>query len=289
MLHTWTQSGTKPIINYPACTAEQSRGRILNLEQLTRIRKRLGLAGAFFCLVFFFGVVDSVLMQVLKEHYTVDILPGGMVKVNGPMPERIKEISELTYVSENKSLLVDIERIHTGYWLGGNLWNGRVEASMDIAPGSYRFMVRPVEFDQDEAFPIFTALVHASAAEMQKHSGSMINRNLGIMPWWLSAASLPIAVFLFWKVHGVSRQREINLLQTGKAEIVRIKKSGDKKEIAFGLGENQGVRQGTVMTLLNPSGEPIGSFKVALAFDNSSLAIVTQDCPVTPKCIVTRA
>ena len=260
----------------------------LNLEQLSSTRKKLGLAGAFFCLLFFFGVVDSALMQVLKKHFTVNLLPGQSIKVNGPMPERIKDRSELTYVSETRSLMVEIERVHTGYWLGGNLWNGRVKTLDNISPGEYRFMVRPVEFDQDEAFPIFTAHVYATQSALRENSKSIIFKNLGFMPWWLSALSLPMAVFFFWLVMRLSRQREQMLLKSGRAEIVRIKISGDKQEIAFGLGKKQGVEKGTSLTLFDESGNPLGSFKVAKAFDNSSLAIVTDKCPVTPGCMVAK-
>lgn len=264
------------------------RGREMNLEQISGVRRKLGLMGALFCLVFFFGVADSVLMQMLKEHFTVNMLPGESIKVNGPMPERIREASELTYVSETRSIVVEIERVHTGYWLGGNLWNGRVKAVDFITPGSYRFMVRPVEFEEDEAFPIFTAYVYASQSELRQNSESIIYRNFGFMPWWVSAAALPAALFFFWLVIRLSRQTESLLLKAGKAEIVRIKRSGDKQEIAFGLGKRQGVEQGSALVLLDKSGNPLGSFRVAKAYDNSSLAIVTDKCPVTPGCMVSR-
>lgn len=270
------------------CCAHLLKGDKLNLEQLSSTRKKLGLAGAFFCLLFFFGVVDSALMQVLKKHFTVNMLPGQSIKINGPMPERIKDKSELTYVSETRSLMVEIERVHTGYWLGGNLWNGRVKAMDNISAGEYRFMVRPVDFDQDEAFPIFTAHVYASQSALRENSKSIIFKNLGFMPWWLSALSLPMAVFFFWLVLSLSRQREQMLLKSGRAEIVRIKCSGDKQEIAFGLGKKQGVEEGTSLTLFDESGNPLGSFKVAKAFDNSSLAIVTDKCPVSPGCMVAK-
>ncbi len=260
----------------------------LNLEQIAGMRKKLGLAGALLCLVFVLGIVDSVLMQVFREHFTVNMLPGDSIKVNGPMPERIKETEELTYVSENRSLVVEIERVHTGYWLGGNLWNGRVTAGDHINPGDYRFMVRPLKFDEDEAFPIFTAYVYASATELRENSKSIFYRNFGFMPWWLSIICLPMAVCFFWLVHKLSRQREILLLKSGIADIVRIKSSGDKLEIAFGLGKNQGVDQGTTLALLDESGDPLGSFKVARVFDDSSLAVVTDKCPVTPGCMVVR-
>lgn len=258
----------------------------MNLGLINTTMKKLGIAGACLCLLFLFGIVDSILMQFLKEHFTVSLLAGESVKINGPMPERIKDKSELTYVSEDSSLSVDIERVHTGYWLGGNLWNGRVTAGQDTVPGDYRFMVRPVEFDKDEAFPLFTAHVYTSASALREHSKSIVYRNLGFKPWWISAISVPAIFFSFWLVFRLSRQRERLLLKSGKAEIVRIKKAGDQQEIAFGLGKNQGVQPETTLALLDESGTILGSFKVAKVFDNSSLAIVTDQCPVTPACMV---
>lgn len=252
------------------------------LEQVTALRKTLGGLGAIFCVLVFLSIVDSLMIQLLKEHFTIHMLPGEKTKVNGPMPERIKEISELTSVSESESLVVDIERVHTGYWLGGNLWNGQVHAQEEITPGSYKFMVKPHEFEEDEAFPIFTAHIHAGIAQFREQSPSLAYKYLGIKPWWIGFVSLPLAILCFFKVLKLSRIREELLLKQGKAEIVRVKKSGDKREIAFGVGQSNGVDAGSTLTLLNEEGQPMGTFKVAKAWENSGIAIVTESCPVKP-------
>ncbi len=259
----------------------------MSLERVTRLQKTIGVLGAAFFIIILLSIVDSLMLQLLRHHFTVHMLPGETVKVNGPMPERIKRISELTAIAQHDSLLVRIERVHTGYWLGGNLWNGYVKALEDLEPGTYKFMVRPIEYEKDEAFPVFTANVHASRARYREHSKSIAYKHLGLKPWWIGLAGLPPAVLCFFLVLRLSRIRERVLMDQGKAEIVRVKKSEDKMEIAFGAGKDQGVYAGESLTLLNEQGEPSGTFTVARVWEKSGVAIVTDSCPVKPGWMVT--
>jgi hypothetical protein len=235
-----------------------------------------------------FALGDLLIAQIRKQPFVHDLLPGESVKVNGPMPERIKAVEELGYQSTTKKMVLRIERLHTGYWLGGNLWNGEVRLDQDIPPGEYRFMVKPLRTEPDETFPLFTIRVHATKAEAQRQSLSVIARILGIPPWWVIVGALPLTVLFFALVFQCARQREKLLLQRGRAEIFRIKKVDDRLEITFGLGRLDGIEAGAKVMLHGERDQPLGMLRVATVYDRSAMAAASLDCPARVGFLVSR-
>lgn len=247
-----------------------------------RIEDRLtqcGQAAMIVGLIIAFALADLLVAQIRKPPFTFDLLPGASVKVNGPMPERIKAPEELEFQSSSERMTLRIERVHTGYWLGGNLWNGKVTLAPDIPPGEHRFMVKPLEIEADEKFPLYTIRVHATPAEAMRQNPSLITRLLGIPPWWVIAAGLPLAALLFGAVFHFARIRERHLLRQGKAEIIRVKKKDDHLEIIFGLGLRDGIAIGSRVMLHDQDDRPLGMLKVAKIFDHSAVAAASLDCP----------
>lgn len=235
-----------------------------------------------------FALGDLLVAQIRKQPFIFDLLPGETVKVNGPMPERIKAVEELGFQSSSPGLRVEIQRVHAGYWLGGNLWNGEVMLGPDIAPGEYRFMVKPLEVEPGENFPLFIIRVHSAKSEVMRQSLSLITRFVGIPPWWVIAGCLPVAALLFAVVFHYARQREQLLLRQGKAEIIRVKKVDDRLEIVFGLGREEGVEAGAKVMLLNEQDQPLGMIRVAKVHAHSAMAAASTDCPARVGYLVAR-
>jgi len=261
---------------------------LTDLADATKWQTRFGRAAMIVGLAVVFALGDLLLTQIRKQPFVHDLLPGQSIKVNGPMPERIKAVEELTHQSTTRQLTLHIERLHTGYWLGGNLWNGEVRLAPNIPPGEYRFMVKPVHPEPDEKFPLFTIRVHATEAEMRRQSLSLIARTLGIPPWWIIAGGFPLAVLLFAAVFWFARAREQLLLKQGKAEIIRVKKVDDRLEIVFGLGQKEGLEVGAKVMLLGEQDRPLGMIRVAKVYDHSAMAAASLDCPARVGFLVSR-
>ncbi len=258
------------------------------IQIATRRQDIFGRVAMIVSLAIVFALGDLLVAQIRKQPFIFDLLPGDAVKVNGPMPERIKAVEELGFQSSTPRLRVEIQRVHTGYWLGGNLWNGEVILAPDIAPGEYRFMVKPLEVEPDENFPLFIIRVHATKNEIMRQSLSLITRFVGIPPWWVIAGGLPVAVLLFGVVFHYARQRELLLLRRGKAEIIRVKKVDDRLEIVFGLGRKEGIETGAKVMLLGEQDQPLGMIRVAKVHDHSAMAAASLDCPAKVGFLVAR-
>jgi hypothetical protein len=254
----------------------------MTLEQMSRRRRMAGRLGAALCLVIALGVLDALIAHVRTSPYSIDAVPGESININGPMPERIKSREELTYQSSSDDLSVEIVRIQTGYWLGGNIWTGVVHLGQDISPQSHQFMVRPREVKQDETFPVFELTVHEDHASLRASAKSLIRRVVGLQPWLLSLLILPLAALTFYSVYRLSMQRSALLMAQGKGEVLRVKKVDNQVEIALSMGERQGVGKGTRIVLYDREGQPLASIEVVKSFSSVSIALAPMECPAWP-------
>ena len=124
------------------------------------------------------------------------------------------------------------------------------------------------------------------AASLQKSSASIIQRYTGISPWWSAVLFFPLAIVFSGIVYLCSQRREQLLRQEGKAEIYRISRKDDEYEVSFALGTKQGVHAGSVLTLLDKTGVPVGSVTVKEAYKEDATAMVSSDCSPVPGFIV---
>jgi hypothetical protein len=260
----------------------------MTLEQLSRWRRIAGIVGGVFCLFIALGILDALIAQVRTSPYTLNALPGDTVNINGPMPERVKDRGELTYQSSTEDLTVEITRIHTGYWLGGNIWTGVVLLGQDITPATHQFMVRPLEIEQGETYPVFELTVHHDQAGMQASANSFIKRFTGLPPWFAPAFFLPLTVLTFLAVYTISAKREALLLKQGKGEVVRVKKVEGQVEIAMSLGTDHGFEKNTRVLLYDAEDNPIASIEVVKAWPSASIALADVSCPTWPGQLVSK-
>jgi hypothetical protein len=260
----------------------------MTLEQMSRRRKMVGRLGTALCLVIAFGVLDALIAHIRTSPYSIDAVPGQSVNINGPMPERIKSREELTYQSSSEDLSVEIVRIQTGYWLGGNIWTGVVHLGQDISPQTHQFMVRPHEVKEGETFPLFELTVHEDQASLRSSAKSFIRRFTGLQPWLFSLLTLPLAVLAFYGVYRLSMQRSALLLAQGKGEVLRVKKIDNQLEIALSMGERHGVGKGTRIVLYDRQGQPLASVEVVKSFPAVSIALAPLECPAWPGQLISK-
>jgi hypothetical protein len=88
-------------------------------------------------------LIDGLLVHFREPANLVKVLPGASVEINGELTDEANNIEELTYVSGSDQLQVTFEAIHKGYFLGGDMWRGRLEVGPHISPGEYSLTVLP--------------------------------------------------------------------------------------------------------------------------------------------------
>jgi hypothetical protein len=250
----------------------------MDLEQAVKWRRLLGRAGGLACLLVFLVLVDGLLVQFREPPNLLKVLPGTSTDINGPLGEEVEGVQSLIYESDSGYLTVTFDKIHKGYFLGGDMWRGRLTVGPQMAPGEYHLTVAPRKKLNPKAPPVFRIRVFADPLSLRQSSTSLAWRYLDVSPWVLAASLVPAILALFVGVFFLSQKLEALLAATGKAEIYRlIRQPEGEYEIRFGLGTRHGVHPGTRLTVYDEQGETAGTVEVTTATAEDAVAVVSAD------------
>lgn len=262
---------------------------MMDLKQINRWRELTSKIGAALCVIALLGLVDGLLVHFREPANVVKVLPGESVEINGELVDEARSIEDLTFASNSEQFKVTFEAIHQGYFLGGDMWRGRLMVGKDIAPGEYSLAVLPKRSTSPRKAPAFRILVFTDAASLQKTSASLIRRWLGISPFAVAAGCLPGILLAFGAVYGLSGKREALLAAAGQAEIYRVVRGDGGWEVRFPLGTTHGLSAGAGIAIFDEAGRQVGTGTVEAANQTASVAQVTGDQEIKVGYLVCRS
>jgi hypothetical protein len=260
----------------------------MDLEQANRWRDLASKIGAAFCVLALLTLVDGLLVHFREPANLVKVLPPASVQINGELTDEAHRVEELTFTSTSEQLQVIFEAIHKGYFLGGDMWRGRLVVNPGILPGEYHLSVMPKQSTSSRPAPSFRIVVFPDALSLQKSSTSMVRRHLGISPFQVAAGCLPGILLAFGAVYLLSGKRETLMAATGKAEIYRVIRGESGLEIHFGLGTAQGMSPGARVAIYDEAGQQVGTGTVEVCNQEISVAQATSDQPIKAGYLVCR-
>ena len=191
-------------------------------------------------------------------------------------------------MSSSDQLTVNFEAIHKGYFLGGDMWRGRLIVGPGISPGEYSLAVLPKRTASPRKAPAFRILVFPDALSLQKSSTSLIRRWFGISAFVVAAGCLPGILLAFGAVYSAVRE------EGGAAGGNRPGGSlpGDRGdggyEIRFGLGTAHGMSPGARVAIYDEAGQQVGTGTVEVCNRKVSVAQATSDQPIKAGYLVSR-
>jgi len=260
----------------------------MDLGQVTRWRDLASKIAAAFCVIALLVLVDGLLVHFRERANFVKVLPGASVEINGELTDEAHRVEELTFTSDSDQLKVIFEAIHKGYFLGGDMWRGRLIVGPDIAPGEYNLSVLPMRSDSPRKAPAFRIKVFPDALSLQKSSTSLVRRWFGISAFVVAAGCLPGILLGFGAVFLLSGKREALLAATGQAEVYQVIRGDDGCEIRFGLGMAHGMSPGARVAIFNEAGQQVGTGTVEVCNRKVSVAQATSDQPIKAGYLVSR-
>lgn len=163
--------------------------------------------------------------------------------------------------------------------LRGTFWRARLRVPPNAPPGEIRFTVYVADQPPTEQTPSFILRVFPSEEALQADLPSAAQRLLGISPWAVALAALPMAVFFGFLVFRAMGEEEDALIARGIGPIYRLARRKDGWEITFGLGARQGVGEGDELAVLAPDGRVVGALRalqVGPASSTSSLDLAAD-------------
>ena len=261
----------------------------MDLNQAASWRKLAGRACALFCLLASLAILDGLVTKFREPVNVFHVLPGDEVDIDGPIPENIKQTEVLTYASDSKGLAITFAVIHPGYFMGGNMWRGRLSVARDVPPGKYVVTVRPRDYPAAKPGYEFRVVVYPDAMSQRVAFPSMIKRQTGRSPYLVAAAFLPLILITLGMVYLLSRRIDLLQAASGRAEIYRVARNEGQLLVSFGLGTKHGVKPGDQVTLLDPEGNYVGTVRVEESSEQDSVGYATIERDIRPGYLVSRS
>jgi hypothetical protein len=261
----------------------------MTLEQAVQWRNVIGKATAYLCMVLAIAMLDGVIAQFREPVNVFHLLPGTSESINGHLQEQLAAIEELTCTSSSDSIQVTFESLHSGFWLGGYMWRGKLTVSPQAVPGKYSVVIRPRGKPEQKSDLTFRVNVYADEASHRQSFKSIIRRTADFSPWWVVAVLLPIVGVAFGSVFLLSQKIDGLMAQSGKAEVYLVRPEEFGQEIAFGLGTRHGVQVGSRVTILNETGQPVCTAEIQQVSATDAVARAGSECDVKPGYVAMRA
>jgi len=261
----------------------------MDLGQVNRWRDLASKIGAAFCVIALLAMIDGLLVHFREPANFVKVLPGAVMAINGELTDEANDLQDLTFVTSSDQLSVNFEAIHKGYFLGGDMWRGRLIVGPGISPGEYSLAVLPKRSDSPRKGPDFRIKVFPDALSLQKSSTSLVRRWFGFSSFVIAAGCLPGILLAFGAVYWLAGRREALLAATGQAEIYQVTRGDAGCEIRFGLGTAHGISPGAKVAIYDELGQPVGTATVEACNLKVSVAQATSDQLIKAGYLVSRA
>jgi hypothetical protein len=250
---------------------------MMDLEQVNKWRDLASKIGAAFCVIALLSLVDGLLVHFREPASLVKVLPGMNVEINGELTDEAHQVEDLTFTGTSNQLRVTFEAIHKGYFLGGDMWRGRLNVGSQISPGEYSLSVIPKRTVSPRKAPDFRIIVFPDDLSLQKSSTSLVRRWFGIPAFMVAAGCLPGILLGFGAVFLLSGKRDALLAAAGKAEVYQVTRTESGCEIRFALGVADGIGPGAVIVIHDEAGRQVGNGTVEASNKNNSVAQVSCD------------
>lgn len=261
----------------------------MNLEQTTRWRNGIGKVCALFCAIFMLAIFDGLISHFRQPENVFELLPGEETDINGSFKESVASVEELEYAGNSDLMQVSFEAVHAGFWVGGQMWRGKLKIDPRIQAGQYTLTVNRKGEAGKKPSSVFIIKVYADHESYRRSSLSLIQRYLDVSPWWVFSFFLPAALLALGAVYWASHKRDECLAAQGKAEIYHIAQGPSEYEVTFGLGSKHGLQVGDLLAVLDENGIVVGSVIVKQVAETDSAAVTGLDCPVKTGYTIFRA
>ena len=235
-----------------------------------------------------FSLVDAFRGGFFGNQGYVELLPGTSRPISGPMPREVKSIAdmEIEGMPEDGSVRLAPGAHFSGFWFGGDMWRGSVEAAPDAREGEWTITVRDDAAGKQNPTLVFRVRVWQDQAAKNAHSPSWITRKTGLKPF-ACAGVLAFGGLLAMALNYKLGQRWTRLLHAqGCGEIYKAEPTEEGLALYAERPAGLTVAEGFRCRLRRPDGEPLGS-AVVLELRKSDLTLLAAaHCPANTGDIV---
>jgi hypothetical protein len=223
-------------------------------------------------LVMVLSMADTFVAATFDSSYVFKVVVGGQKIISGKLVGTVRPIEGettgpfqsnrienpvllkkvLSYVPHHESFRIRFIE------LKGRLWRAELLTDVGARPGEYPVHVFQTGNPPDPKEPPYRIQLFADEAAYQRSLVSFFRKWVGVDPWWVGIALIPVALGIFFHAWKKSGKEEAELQRRGIGAIYKLAKKKDGWELMFGLGSDHGIRAGDRLYVLDRRGRPTG-------------------------------
>ncbi len=210
-----------------------------------------------------FSVFDS-LRWLINTETQIKIVRGSSVPISGylhsdlPALEKLHNVKTPQDIAAHLSCQSSSEHLFIQFQeLSGRMWRGKLVADQAIRPGAYLLAVYQNGVPLEDTDIRLEVLVFKNARQLQASEKSFYLRKFGIQPFWFFLLFLPLGLFMLYLSYRRGVQAEKNSPLQKKGAIYKLALRQKMWEIIFGLGSQNGVKEGQILFIINKKSEVI--------------------------------
>ena len=265
---------------------------------MNALRTRITLAVLFVMLL---AMVDILVDAIFDRGHVFKAVAGTRELISGKLMGSVKPYTPQNAILSNEvndpGLLEEIlvceppnPVFHIRFLqLKGRIWRAELLSDSGGAPGDYPIRIYQRSVGPDPDMPPAQVRIFADAQALRASQASVFRRYLGVAPWAVAAALLPVVALLFYRTLKAADGSVSALQAQGFGPIYKMAYRKTGWEILYGLGSAHGVHPGDRLELLDARRRPVGHRIVATRVGpESAEALVDPSVPLRPGWLVAR-
>ncbi|SNS01390.1 hypothetical protein SAMN04488503_2349 [Humidesulfovibrio mexicanus] len=250
----------------------------MDFRTLINRRKSIGRLGALAICLALLLALDGMVAGGRKDPHLHDLLPGQSLNLTDPLPRGAERLEDLSLRASSPNISVRLVETFSGFWLGGVLWRAEAAVPTDAAPGRYTVAMYYAHNGTEAAPPQrYVLRVHPDARAMQGHALSLVQRTLGVSPYFLAVCLLPLALLSMLLSLVISRNITVALAQNGLSEIFRALASPEGQRISFARPSEAPLPEGARVEVLDERAERSLGWALVVANPRRDAEALMQD------------
>jgi len=199
------------------------------MKYLQPWRRSIRRAGMAVGIVFTLSVIDIFVTGHLAGKDTLRVVAGTREAISGDLVLPVRRPDQVRFLFDIPGLNLNVVEVR------GRFWRGELTVPAGASEGIYTLNTIIDGKPDPAAPPTCRVTVYPSAAALRAAAPSLIQRYLGIAPWWMVAGSAPLLLVSLALTFLLAGDREAALAAAGLSPIVKLARRKDHWEVAAPL------------------------------------------------------
>jgi hypothetical protein len=241
-----------------------------------RVRDWVSRGGTVIGVIFLVSILDTFVCAHLDKKYTFRALPGTRQPVSGDLLQPVRQASDVQYQFDRPGMNLTVAAVR------GRTWRGLLTVPPASFAGIYQLKLSASDLADPGTVSVCRIAVFSSIAAMNASYPSLFYRFLGIAPWKISVAALPLLLASLALSFCLAGGQEALLRDQNLAPIIKMARQRDHWDLAAAATHTHGAAVGSCLEVLDRRMQPVARLTVTRIADEVIFGQVELPAPVTP-------